>query len=114
MVELLLKLKAPPGRLQQTIQALRSVMSPARLERGVAEAHVSSDVADGNVLYYAETWPEVAGLDEHLRSPRFARMLALMETAAEAPTLEFRFVSEMRGLDYVAEVRGGPDLVESK
>ena len=31
-----------------------------------------------------------------------------METAAEAPTLEIRFITEVRGLDYVAEVRGNP------
>ncbi len=105
MVQLLLRLKAPPGRLQQTIQALRSVMSAARPERDATAAHISSDVGDGNVLYYAEDWPDVEGLNEHLRSLRFGRMLALMETAAEVPTLEFRFVSETRGLDYVAKVR---------
>jgi quinol monooxygenase YgiN len=89
-------------------------MRPARLEPDVADAHISSDVGDGNVLYYAEDWPDVEGLNAHLRSLRFGRMLALMETAAEAPTLEFRFVSAIRGLDFIAEVRGEPDLAESK
>jgi len=30
----------------------------------------------------------------------------LMETATEPPLLEFRFISETRGLEYVAAVRG--------
>ena len=42
---------------------------------------------------------------ERLATERFSRLLALMETAAEPPTLEFRFVNETRGLDYVADVR---------
>jgi quinol monooxygenase YgiN len=105
VVQLLIRLMAPPGRLQQTIQALRSVMSPAHPGRGGAGAHISSDVGDGNVLYYAEDWSDVESLNEHLRSLQFGRTLALMETAAEAPSLEFRFVSDTRGLEYVAEVR---------
>ena len=44
---------------------------------------------------------------ERLATERFSRLLALMETAAEPPVLEFRFVERTRGLDYVAEVRGG-------
>jgi quinol monooxygenase YgiN len=114
VVQLLIRLTAPPGRLQQTIQALRSVMNPAHPERGGTGAHVSSDVGDGNVLYYAEDWPDVEGLNQHLQSLRFGRMLALMETAAEAPSLEFRFVSETRGLDYVAEVREAADRADDE
>ena len=114
MVQLLIRLTAPPGRLQQTIQALRSVMSPAHPERGGAGAHICSDVGDGNVLYYAEDWPDVEGLNEHLRSLRFGRMLALIETAAEAPSLELRFVSETQGLDYVAEVREAVHRADDK
>jgi quinol monooxygenase YgiN len=106
VVQLQLKLTSPPGRVQQTIQALRSVMLPARLEQGMANVHLSSEVGDGNVLFYVEEWADVESLIKHIRLPRFAWMLALMETAAEAPTLEFRFVSQVRGLDYVAEVRG--------
>jgi len=108
VVQLLLTLTCPPDRLQQTIQALQSLMLPARLERRAAHAHLCSDVGDGNVLCYVEEWPDVDKLNEQIRSPRFDRMLALMETAAEAPTLEIRFITEVRGLDYVAEVRGNP------
>jgi quinol monooxygenase YgiN len=114
VVQLLVRMTAPPGRLQQTIQAMRSVMSPARPERGGAGARISSDVGDGNVLYYAEDWPDIGGLNEHLQSLRFGRMLALMETAAEAPSIEFRFVSETRGLEYVAEVREAADRADDE
>jgi quinol monooxygenase YgiN len=80
-------------------------MPVARLESGTAHTHLCAEVGNPDVFCYVEEWPDVEDLDEHLRSPRFGRMLALMETAAEAPTIEFRFVSRIRGLDYVVEVR---------
>ena len=73
--------------------------------RDTTHTHLCVEVGDPDVICYVEEWPDVEGLDEYLRSARFGRMLALMETAVEAPTLEFRFVSKTRGLDYVAEVR---------
>ncbi len=109
MVQVLLRLTAPPGRLQQTLHALQSVMLPVRLERGEACAHLCSE--HKNVVCYFEEWPDIDQLNEQVRSPRFRQILALMETAAEEPRLEFRFVSDVRGLDYVAEVRGDPALV---
>jgi len=49
-----------------------------------------------------------AGFDDferHLRSEPFARLLSVIETAASAPSIECRVVSETRGLDYLAAVR---------
>ena len=92
----------------QMVQALRSVMLPVQLGSGTAHAQLAADVDNPDVLWYVEEWAETADLVAEIQSPRFARLLALMETAAEAPTLEFRFVSEVRGLDYVEEARGEP------
>ena len=108
MIQLLLRLTAPPGRRSETIQALRAVMLPVRLKRGTEHTHLGTEIDDHDVLLYLEEWQTVEELNEQLRSPRFAQILALMETMAEAPRLEFRFVSAVRGLDYVAEARGGP------
>lgn len=112
MVQLMLRLTTPPGRLQQTIQALRSVTLPARLKCGEAFTHLAREVGDDRVLCYMEEWSDVEELNEQIRSPRFGQLLALLETLVEEPTFEFRFVSEVRGLDYVAEVRGEPLLAE--
>ena len=41
-----------------------------------------------------------------VRSERFTRLLEVLESAPEAPpAVQFDFVTETRGLDYVAEVR---------
>ena len=101
----MLRLVALPGRAQETIQALRAVMLPVQLEGGAAQTHLLSEVGNPDAICYVEEWPAAEELDAEIRTRRFSRLLALMETAAELPTLEFRFVSETRGLDYVEAVR---------
>ncbi|HEV7732599.1 MAG TPA: hypothetical protein VGR62_10580, partial [Candidatus Binatia bacterium] len=59
-----------------------------------------------NVLLI-EMWQEAAQLETHVRSPWYHRLLAIMETAAERPTLRFSFVTETRGLEWVEQVRLG-------
>ncbi len=40
-----------------------------------------------------------------VRSGPFTRLLELFELARDAPSVQFDFVRETRGLDYVVEVR---------
>ena len=107
MVELHLLLKAPPGRRRETLEALRTLRFPARLDRGCAAIHLFCELDDPDLLCYVEEWPECEDLIREVQSERFSRLMALMETAAERPVLEFRFVQETRGLDYVEQVRAG-------
>jgi quinol monooxygenase YgiN len=109
MVELLVRLTGTPGRSQALIQALRSVRGSLQLE-GVCEGvRVASDVDDADVVWYCEEWPGIVEFEHHLRSPSFARLLAVIETAARPPLIEYRVVSETRGLEYLAAMRGVVD-----
>jgi quinol monooxygenase YgiN len=107
MVELLVRFTATPGRSAALIQALRSVRANRQLEGVCQDAHVTSDVDDGDVVWYSEEWPGIAEFEQHVRSHSFARLLAVVETAARPPVIECRMVSETRGLEYLAAVLGG-------
>ena len=48
-------------------------------------------------------------MEEQIRSRRFGRLLAVMETAPKEPVLEVRSIAESRGLDYISTVRLGAD-----
>ncbi len=100
----MLRLIARPGRAEETIEALRVVMLPVQLEGGAARTLLSSEVGTPEAICYVEEWPTADALAADIRTHRFSRLLALMETAAEVPTLEFRFVTETRGLEYVEAV----------
>ena len=87
------------------VDALRSVMLPARLERGCTRARILRDVDAADSIDYLEEWQSAEDLQERIRSASFGRLLALMEAAPSAPSLEFRDVSGVHGLEYVAAVR---------
>ena len=48
-----------------------------------------------------------------VRSERFTQLLEVFESAQEAPSIQFDFVVETRGLDYVAEVRNRDGMIET-
>jgi quinol monooxygenase YgiN len=105
VVQVFVTLSAPPERLHDTVQAIRALMLPAQLERGCTRAQLYSEVGAPGAICYMEEWSDAADLVKQVRSSRFTRMLALVETAVEQPVVEFRFVSDVRGLDYIAAVR---------
>lgn len=59
------------------------------------------------VLCYLEEWAELAQIEEQVRSRRFDRLLAAMETAPRKHVLAVRSVFETRGRDYFSTIRLG-------
>lgn len=105
MILSILRLKSPPGRTGELVQALRSLSRSARAVGGFVDSRIWYDADDADVIQYEERWTTQETMREQVRALRFSRLLNLMETAAEQPTVEFHFVSETRGLDYIATVR---------
>lgn len=91
--------------MAEMLQAMRSLMRTARSEKGFVNCRLYVDAEDSNVLCYEERWQTRQDCEAQVRSTRFTGLLALMESASEQPTLEFHFILETRGLDYVAAVR---------
>lgn len=102
----ILRMKSAPPRIAEMVQALRVVMRAARAEKGFIGGSLDLEPDDANAIHYEERWQTREDFEDQLRSSRFTRLLALMESASEEPLLEFHFVSETRGLEYVAAVRG--------
>ena len=89
------------------VAALRSIMLPARAERGFISSRIYQEVDRPEALCYIEEWASPAQMEEQIRSRRFGRLLAVMETACKQPLLEVRSMSETRGLDYIRTLRLG-------
>jgi len=87
--------------VQDTVQALRAVMSPARFHPECASVRLTADVENPTVLVYSEDWRTLEALTREFRSARFAQLAQIMESSLESPTLEVRLVSEIRGLEYI-------------
>ncbi len=110
VVRLTLSITTARGESWRLIDALRSLMVPTERERGCLRCRLalSSQSSDPARISYTEDWSSEGDLREQVRSERFSRLLGLMESASEAPTLEFELAGGTRGLDYVKEVRGRP------
>ena len=89
------------------VKALRSIMLPARAERGFVSSCIYQEVDQPEALCYVEEWATPAQMEDQIRSRRFGRLLAVMETAPKKPVLEVRSVSETLGLDYISTIRLG-------
>ena len=102
-------MKSSPLRVADMVQALHMLTRAVRAEKGFIASFLCLEADDANTIRYEERWQTREDFEQQLRSPRYTRLLALMESARERPSLEFHFVSETRGLEYVAAVRGeGP------
>jgi quinol monooxygenase YgiN len=104
MVRLNVVLK--PGSFKdvdQLLDALRFVISGTRLQPGCLGCSAWSD--PDMTVHYVESWSSETDLRQHVLSPLFTSLLAIVESLRSAPHVQFDFVSASRGLDYVAEVR---------
>ncbi len=87
------------------VQSLVKVMFQARLQRGCVDCRLYTETGTPQSLLYVEQWSTVQEFESQVRSQRFGMLLAIMETAPEAPELEVRTISEQRGLEYVRMIR---------
>ena len=107
MVRLSVALTASSLRAaQDLLDGLRYVALGTRLEPGCLACSAWSGPES---MHYVEEWASEVDLRRHVRSNSFTSLLALMEAASE-PRVQFDFVTTTRGLDYVAEVRGGAPI----
>ena len=104
VIQMSLSIRSQSSRISELIEALRSVMRPAQLDRGCASARLYSEIGNPECLNYVEEWRSESDLKRNLRSERFVRLIAIMEIAAGPPELNFSQVIESDGLEFVSRI----------
>jgi quinol monooxygenase YgiN len=114
VARLTLTLVALPGESWRLMDALRTVM-PSRREPGClgCELLLTTDPAAPSRLRYVEQWSSVDDLRGQVGSDRFSRLLEALEHASAPPEICFDLDGQQRGLEFIAEIRGGPDNLTS-
>lgn len=101
---------APQDRVQEILSALRTVLLPARRDRACTFAQITLAPDDQRRIGYVEEWIDEAHLRRQFRTERFVHLLEVLETACEAPVVEFKVFSRTYGLDYIdPDGPAGPD-----
>lgn len=98
-------LALPASNTKPVVHALRMLASPIRIEPGCLACRVWIDDSDESTVRYEEEWTTEDAMRVRVRSPRFTRLLEVLESSGVPPWVQFDFVTETRGLEYVAEVR---------
>jgi quinol monooxygenase YgiN len=108
------RVTAPNGRRHEMVKALHSVICPTRFEKGCMACDIFEEVDNPGVLHVVARWQTQEDLEGHLRSARYARLLAIAEASAESPVIAFHWVAASQGLPYVAQVRLGGSVPSKK
>jgi quinol monooxygenase YgiN len=105
MVRLNVVLKpGSPHGVDGLLDALRFVIAGTRLEPGCQGCSTWAD--PDSTVHYVESWSSEEDVRQHVMSPLFTSLLAIVESLQAPPHVQFDFVAASRGLDYIAEVRG--------
>ena len=98
---------ASPRDAERLVDAFRFLMMSTRVAPGCVECTVWTE--SNAIVHYTEAWATEDDLRRRVCSDQFTSLLSVVEAGANA-RVQFDFVTETRGLDYVAEVRAGvPD-----
>lgn len=104
-MQLLVRLTAAPGRVEDTLRALSSIRMTAHLDSGCRYTYAGVDADEPDICFYLEEWADSDLLDRRIHSASFRALLMLLESAIVSPFLELRDVSDIGGLEYVARAR---------
>jgi quinol monooxygenase YgiN len=104
MVLLSITLTAASGRdAQDLMEGLQFQLPLTRLESGCLSCRVWCE--PDSTVHYVEDWATEADVRRRVLSERFTGVLSVVESAVQAQ-VQFDFVTETRGLEFVMEVRG--------
>ncbi|MCP4693811.1 MAG: antibiotic biosynthesis monooxygenase [Desulfobacterales bacterium] len=79
MLSVVIKVQAPPSRLDELSRSCRLEIVKIRREAGCLGSVLSRDAVDGAILTVEETWENRACLDAHFRSDHFSALIGAMK-----------------------------------
>lgn len=97
MVVVILRLVVPALRRDETLRAIQAVIGPLQVALGCLSCHLYQDTANPNAFGLVEQWQSQVALERHVRSALYTRLLAVMESAQEAPDIAFYWVNQSMG-----------------
>jgi quinol monooxygenase YgiN len=106
MIHAAVTITAAPDQREGLLQALRSQLSPTRVEPGCERCRLFEDVEETGAFTLVEEWATPADLERRLRSEEYRRLLHLMELSVAPLEVRFEVVSYTRGMEAIHAARG--------
>ena len=93
----------PEGR-RDLLETMRSMLEPARVERGCLSYHLYEDIENRDAFLLLEEWETQDDLERHISKDHQRQLLTLMDLLSEQPELRFNTVSSTAGMDLIEDV----------
>jgi quinol monooxygenase YgiN len=102
----ILKVRVPPSRKAAALRTLKAVIGPTEVIPSCQSCRLWSGVEDPDELILLEQWSSQEGLEDHIRSDEFLKVLAVMDLASQEPEIAFVEGSSREGMEFVERLRG--------
>ena len=107
MITAYYKIVASAGQKEAILESLRSFMGPTEVKSGCVRCSLSQDVDEPDCIIYTEEWQTDADLANHVRSPRYLQLLAIIDLSVSEPEVKFYTTTEIKGMEYIEAIRLG-------
>jgi len=87
------------------IEMLNSIKGPIAALADLSDCLVLAETGDDAEICYLELWHTREGMDHHLNSPLYRRVLEAMELSRVPPIVEFYEVNKIGGMELIEAVR---------
>jgi quinol monooxygenase YgiN len=95
----------PPDRHAAVLEILRSVQEPVRAQPGCAACDILDERSPEAAIVLLERWETAEGLETHLRSEAYLRILGAVELSGGRPDIRFEHVSGTEGMELIERLR---------
>jgi quinol monooxygenase YgiN len=95
-----------PKTCDEAAAVLRSLVGPVRSEPGCTQTRLLRDTGGLCGMTWVEEWRSVDEFEQHLRTPAFRQILAVIDMASGPPEVAIDDVVSRRGFELVEEILG--------
>ena len=105
MILATVRMAIPPHKRDEALKILKSAAAQCGVTPSCLSCHIYTDVQEDNVLMFEQSWMSQDGLERHLRSDEYYKVLLVMEMALKQPEIRFDIISGSTGIETVEEAR---------
>ncbi len=106
MMRLVVDLAVSEDLYEQVARYFRALVGPTSSAPGCLRCNVSQGLAEPKPFLFRAEWATREDLEEYIKSNVFRSLLHILELAYRTPRVEFETISEVKGMEYAAQVQG--------
>ena len=105
MIDVSIKITAPPGKRKEVLQTFKALLGPIRREQGCVGCNCYLDLEGEEVILFTEEWGSREELDTHLRSVHFGVLIGVMKLLTTGAAIRFNTIASTAGAEAITEAR---------